>query len=217
MITYSGIQVEAIGMKCQGTPTPLDIAVHAGRICRFGGAIWMPLLPHLVLVGLLAYKRSSSVANLLWGFLHDAHETITCDVPKPFKCDCMRQEQAAIDKRLFDLYHGDLNSEVHHSMIDFDLIKECDLIACDLEAVTLRLPGYAELIPSRPPLELSDLRLFQNIQHSPFYTNSIRGLDSAGVCLFASALKFALKGNLTAFVASVHGWDLLGPWRMNGF
>ncbi|MBK8810670.1 MAG: hypothetical protein IPN69_08050 [Acidobacteria bacterium] len=146
MITYSGIQVEAIGMKCQGTPTPLDIAVHAGRICRFGGAIWMPLLPHLVLVGLLAYKRSSSVANLLWGFLHDAHETITCDVPKPFKCDCMRQEQAAIDKRLFDLYHGDLNSEVHHSMIDFDLIKECDLIACDLEAVILNLPGYAELI-----------------------------------------------------------------------
>jgi hypothetical protein len=32
MITYSGIHIQKIG-GADGTPTPRDIAVHAGRIC----------------------------------------------------------------------------------------------------------------------------------------------------------------------------------------
>lgn len=47
MITHSGVHIQKIG-GADGTPTAMDIAVHAGRICRFGGAVWYPLLPHLI-------------------------------------------------------------------------------------------------------------------------------------------------------------------------
>lgn len=84
MITFSGQHIQRIDQTEHGTPTPIDIAVHAGRICRFGGAVWAPLLAHLMFVGLLAYKRSGKIENFIWGLLHDAHEVVTSDVPRPF-------------------------------------------------------------------------------------------------------------------------------------
>jgi hypothetical protein len=44
MITQSGVHIQTIG-GAAGTPTAMDIAVHAGRLCRFGGSVWYPLLP----------------------------------------------------------------------------------------------------------------------------------------------------------------------------
>lgn len=145
MITNSGVHIQKIGQPEQGTPTPTDIAVHAGRICRFGGAVWAPLLAHLVFVGLLAYKRSGSIHNFIWGLLHDAHEIVTSDVPRPFKCDCMRIEQDALDVRLLERYFPYIPLGTYDQGIDFDLIKQCDHDACDIEAVELGLPGFADL------------------------------------------------------------------------
>lgn len=213
MITHSGVHIQKVG-GAEGTPTPTDIAVHAGRICRFGGAVWYPLLPHLVFVGLMAWRRSHKIENLVWGFLHDAHEAVTSDVPRPFKCDCMRTEQAAIDNRiLLEWFTSNFISN-----IDWDLIHACDIDACDIEAVQLRLPGYAEVTKShgvqydamRPDLyaDANDVWLFNAIQHSSFFYDTHLS-DSHAVQTFANALRYAKIGNWDAVKEKVRNWRLL--------
>ncbi len=212
MITYSGVHIQKIG-GVEGTPTPLDIAVHSGRICRYGGAIWYPLLPHLVLVGLLAYRRSGLIANLLWGFLHDAHEAITSDVPRPFKCDCMRKEQSAIDLRLL----AEWFSPEFQLSIDFDLIKQCDTDALHIEAVELGLPGFAEIELKYASdycdektiySKTEDVEMFHRLLKSPLFLDTIQGTESRGVRMFASVLVQARVNALIA-LEMVEDWKLL--------
>lgn len=213
MITQSGVHIQTIGGEC-GTPTSQDIAVHAGRLCRFGGAVWYPLLPHLLFVGLLAYKYSGSWPDLLWGFLHDAHECVTNDIPRPFKCDCMRREQAAIDERLIARYFGPRAHLINHS-----LIKECDRDACDIEAVELGLPNYREAVVNqrlgqrtdKPTMIFEseeDLALFRRILSSPFSQGTISA-SSGGVCAFADLLELGRAGRGEALVASVKSWGFV--------
>jgi hypothetical protein len=214
VITQSGVHIQKIG-GVEGTPTAEDIAVHAGRICRFGGAIWYPLLPHLIFVGLMAYKRSGNIANMLWGFLHDAHEVATSDVPRPFKCNCMRKEQTALDNRLLRVY---FNRHKDARVIDFDLIKQCDIEACHIEAVQLGVPGFAETelkysssytgathIHDAP----EDVELFNRIMSRSFGKNTIQGRESLGVALFSEALQFAEVGDYDGFLDAVIDWGLL--------
>ena len=217
MITQSGVHIQKIG-GADGTPTPMDIAVHSGRICRFGGCVWYPLLPHLVFVGLMAYRRTNNVYNLLWGFLHDAHEVSTSDVPQPFKCDCMRIEQNAIDTRLIKEYFGDSYFE-RIAFIDFKVIKQCDHDACDIEAVELGVPGFAEIeirhtkdYRQRTAIhdDHDDLMLFQRIKSSVFFGDTIRGEESLGVQRFAKALSLAARKNYDEFLDEVLNWGLLG-------
>lgn len=212
MITHSGIHIQCIGGE-SGTPTASDIAIHAGRLCRFGGAVWYPLLPHLVTVGLLAYKRSGEWANLLWGFLHDAHECITGDTPKPFKCDCMRQEQAALDERILNRFMG-IEAK---PLIDFDLIHECDLDACDIEAIELGVPGYQEIVATHAAAysqrkeihsDPKDLALFRRILASHFNKNTIFA-DSIGVRAFQDVLTLAENHKCNAFLCAVESWGIL--------
>jgi hypothetical protein len=186
----------------------MDIAVHAGRLCRFGGAVWYPLLPHLVFVGLLAYRRSGKLFNCLWGFLHDAHECVTADVPRPFKCDCMRREQLAIDARIVERFVGD-------EVIDYNLIKTCDLDACDMEAVTLGLPGYREVkarakdsyqaYQADVHSDAAEIDLLNRILNGPFYQNTISA-QSVGVQKFAQALIYAERRNWKALESSIRRW-----------
>jgi hypothetical protein len=214
MITYSGIHVQKIG-GADGTPTPTDIAVHAGRLCRFGGSVWYPLLPHLVFVGLMAYRRSSSIPNLLWGFLHDAHETITGDVPRPFKCDCMRREQYAIDLRLYNDF-----MKLSEILVDHDLIKQCDIDACDIEAMELGVPNYKAITTAcgsngdmayhhELHADKDDQKLFRRIRQSPFMESTLYGEASNGVRRFAHALTLAKVEDYDNFFNVVKGWDLL--------
>lgn len=213
MITYSGVHIQKIG-GVEGVPTPLDIAVHSGRICRYGGAIWYPLLPHLVFVGLMAYRRSGIVQDLLWGFLHDAHECVTSDVPRPFKCDCMREEQKALDLRLFTEYEGIIGNI---SNIDFDLIKECDKHALHIEAVELGLPGFSEVELKYATDYLGekeiysgreDVELFRAILQSPFFGDTHYD-GCRGVSMFSHALQKALDGDTQEFLYNVESWELL--------
>lgn len=210
MITYSGVHVQTIGGEC-GTPTALDIAVHAGRLCRFGGAVWYPLLPHLIFVGLLAYRRSGMLIQGLWGFLHDAHECVTADVPRPFKCDCMRREQAAIDRRIVERFVG----YEREPLIDYELIKRCDLDACDIEAVELGLPEYREVkaraadsyraYQTDVHSDEVEIELLRQILAGPFYNNTTCA-NSLGVQVFAQALTLAEKRDLSALQVMVEKW-----------
>lgn len=214
LITQSGVHIQTTG-GAAGTPTAQDIAVHAGRLCRFGGAVWYPLLPHLVLVGLLAYRRSGLLMNLLWGFLHDAHETVTGDVPRPFKCDCMRREQSALDRRILDRFIG-LEAE---PLIDYKLINECDHDACDLEAIELGLPGYHEIATAhaaayrraRPNVihtDSDDLILLRRILRSPFNNETIYA-GTVGVQNFAYVLELAQARKRDDIILAVEAWGLL--------
>jgi hypothetical protein len=217
MITYSGIHIQKIG-GADGTPTPLDIAVHAGRLCRFGGAVWYPLLPHLVFVGLLAYRRSgklSSVRNMMWGFLHDAHECVTGDIPRPFKCNCMRTEQEAIDERLLAEYFD----EDDRYAINFELIKKCDIDACDIEATSLGVKNY-EAITTAAAVNgdhvyhhqlhknTDDQQLFNRILESPFY--GATNYDGCiGVSAFTRMLEKAKAGEWNEVICNVESWGLI--------
>lgn len=211
MITYTGVHIQKIGGEC-GTPTATDIAVHAGRICRFGGAVWYPLLPHLVFVGLMAYRRSESVPNLLWGFLHDAHEIATSDVPRPFKCDCMRREQEAIDDRIFEKFFAGEEDP------DWKLVKECDIDAAHIEAVQLGVPGFAETelkyatdYTGRDSIhdDAEDVALFNRIMNSSFGHWATIYPASLAVKMFTDALTFAERGEYKAFLKEVESWRLL--------
>lgn len=139
MITYSGIRV------APGTtemPAPIDLAVHMGRITRFGGAIWSPLLMHSVLVGELTWAALRARGGELdlntwaWSLLHDAHEAITGEIPRPWKTSSMKDHQHQLDYLLQKAYKLD------PLKIDFKLIKQLDEKALILEGVELRLPHF---------------------------------------------------------------------------
>lgn len=206
IITFSGIHIQKLGMEAQGTPTAMDIAVHAGRICRFGGAVWYPLLPHLVFVGMLAHRRGANLATVAWGFLHDAHEIATSDVPRPFKCDCMRREQDAIDERIESKFLPTLKP----GEINFQLIKQCDIDACHIEAVQLGVPGFAETelkhskdYTGRDKIhnDEDDIALFHGIMRSAFGSlDVIKGRESVGVRCFAMLLDAIKDGSFELII-----------------
>jgi hypothetical protein len=208
MITQSGVHIQKIG-GVEGTPTATDIAVHAGRICRFGGAVWSPLLAHLIFVGFMAYRRSGNGANLLWGFLHDAHEAVTGEVPRPFKCDCMRAEQQAIDMRLYNRF-----MQWSGILVDRDLIKQCDIEACHIEAMKLGVPGFAEIEIKHSKEytgateiydDIADKELFQQLRGSEFW-HALDGMESYGVQVFAKALQLAENRQYNNLMHYVGSW-----------
>jgi len=214
MITQSGVHIQKQGGET-GTPTAEDIAVHMGRICRYGGAVWYTLLPHSIFVGLMAYRRSGDVQNLVWGLLHDAHEVVTSDVPRPFKCQCMKDEQTFIDQRIYEKF---CLHETFPTPINMALIKQCDKDALHIEAAELRLPGFAEIELKYAKDYLNeteiyngdeDRYLFQRIKNSVFHKNTIYGMESAGVRMFAEVLREAEKGNYRLAKRIVDGWGLL--------
>ncbi len=210
MITQSGIHIQKIG-GAAGTPSVEDIAVHSARICRFGGAVWYSLLQHLVFVGLLANRRGASCDTLAWAFLHDAHEIATSDVPRPFKCDCMRTEQDAIDARLMAAFRID------HSLVDHNLIKQCDDDACDIEAVVLGVPGFSEIEMAHTKAyrnrtaiysDLSDTKLFNAVLRVFGDIRNVYGMDGPGVARFAWLL-YAIedRGDTTILQDFCFTWE----------
>ena len=214
MITYSGVHIQKIG-GAAGIPTPEDIAVQSARICRFGGSVWYPLMPHLIFVGLLAYKRSGNIANFIWGVLHDAHEVATSDVPRPFKCDCMRLEQDAIDKRLLDHYLPDWIKWHNDGDLDFDLIKQCDHDACDIEAVELNLPGFAEIEIAHTKdyrnrkavyTDADDVKLFHTARLTYGRSDAVKGLDHFSTSAFARLLTNIEKQEFEAVKTWIDSW-----------
>lgn len=210
MITQSGVHIQKIG-GATGTPTSTDIVVHAGRICRYGGAIWNPLLPHLVFVGMLASRRGANYETTAWSFMHDSHECVTGEVPRPFKCECMRREQKAIDERLIVEYGLD------PSQIDFALVKQCDIDACHIEAVELGLPGFAETEIKHSAgytgateiyAKREDVALFHGILRSPFYyADIVEDPHACGAEHMVNLLELIRTGDREAFAEHVAGWE----------
>lgn len=189
-----------------GTPTSEDIAVQSGRVCRVAGAVWSPLMSHLVFVGLLTWLRSFNVADLVWGLLHDAHEIVTSDIPIPFKCRCMSAEQSLIDDRLLDVYLGEMRFDV-----DFELVKRADYDAADIELVELGLIGYPKLrVAQRSEALYNDptaKQIFYNIKSSPFYMNTTQ--PGAGSERLTRILEFARNRQYERVIVEMYDWNLI--------
>lgn len=142
MLTYSGINIEPKG---DTAPAPEDLAVHMGRICQFGGAVWFNLLSHSIIVGELAYKDGcladvspceNHLTHWAWAMLHDAHEVVTQDIPRGWKTADMKIHQGLLDIRIARRYGINL------SRINSQLIKRCDRRAVEIQAYVLGLKNY---------------------------------------------------------------------------
>lgn len=112
-------------------PSLGDIAVSLSRLPRFAGhtrGFWSVLDHTLFVVELARSAASASPFNFPFiepeqrralmrlALFHDAHETITADIPSPFKTSDMKYEQHLLDVRLFDRYN------VRTESTDLDLV-----------------------------------------------------------------------------------------------
>lgn len=111
ILTHSGRRV---GVR-EGVPSLRDIAISLSRMPRFSGhgRVWWSVLDHSLYVSHLAESTGRELwpnspnmprALALAGLLHDAHESMTCDVPTPFKDTWLRAAQGDMDIRLMDAY-----------------------------------------------------------------------------------------------------------------
>ena len=133
--TFKGI-VTASGREVSlenGVPCITDIALSLSRQPRFGGHTrrWWTVLDHSLFCEELADHYAEKMhldanqarALRLAALLHDAHESLTADVPSPFKSFGLNARQATFDRRLFDSYFpgGHAAFRAFHPIVkDFD-------------------------------------------------------------------------------------------------
>lgn len=140
MLTATGTRITPDN---ENVPSPYDIAVGMGRICRYGGAIWVSLLAHSVLVGELV-RRALNAENVLeadletwaWALLHDAHEVVMGEIPRPWKTSARKVQEASFDVRLAGAFGLELDG-VHR-----EIIHQADDLALRCEAVVMALPEF---------------------------------------------------------------------------
>lgn len=200
MITFSGIRVapDAIAV-----PNPIDIAVAMARITRFGGAIWTPLLAHTVLVGELCWRALAArgadfdFETFAWSLLHDAHEVVTGEIPRPWKSKDMKGHQHNLDARIGLLYH------VNPVSVDYELVKKCDERSLLIEATVLNLPGFRESYEERdlkgdkfPEIPGDEVTLGHRVLNSEFrHLDVFEPMSMKSVTGFASVLEAIRAGD----------------------
>ena len=107
-ITYTGNEVAP---NNNNSPHLTDIAVQLGRIVRFAGALepWWSVLHHVIVCKELIthepeyHKLTEEGQKLaeLHALLHDAHESITSDIPKAWKNEGNKKAQEDLDIRIW--------------------------------------------------------------------------------------------------------------------
>lgn len=137
MMTRSGVDIRPFN---DAAPPIEDIALSLSRQPRFGGhAIrpWSVAEHSMVCAGLV--KGSKRLE--LYALLHDAHESVTADVPTTWKTDEIRMAQRELDKRIFkSLGIPPMSDSTRH------LIKQIDHEVLLAEAKVVGPPGAYERI-----------------------------------------------------------------------
>ncbi len=139
MLTHEGRLVLQSNTE---SPTIGDVAYHLGKIIRFGGACegWWTVLQHSLVCHDLAlnyaeqneYKLEAKTLLALHMLLHDAHESITSDIPSTWKSSEMKTYQKDLDKRIYQSLC--LSPPSEH---DLKVIAEIDEKALIAEAFTI--------------------------------------------------------------------------------
>lgn len=203
MITQSGLR---IAPENDAVPTAGDIAVAMGRITRFAGAVWCPLIAHSILVAELVLQElrrragGGAVDGLptwAWALLHDAHETVTGEICRPWKPDQAKEAQKKLDARISKAFQVDLE------LVDRALVKAMDERALVLEAEVLGLPGFREIYvrvelggsaDAYPLLEVGEILLTSHLHRSAFGSIYTIQYGAPAVTLFASVLEVLRQG-----------------------
>lgn len=104
MITITGVEVNPGG---ETAPTLYDIGYGLAAVIRFGGHVRRPwsVLEHSYACAYYAEYCGDGPIVQLHALIHDAHECITGDIPRPWKTDDMRLLQAELDRRIYTV-HG---------------------------------------------------------------------------------------------------------------
>jgi hypothetical protein len=114
-LTYTGRSIKPDNVA---HPSLIDIAVSLSRQPRFAGHCrrWWSVLDH-TLFGDDLLRGEFGELRLSW-LLHDAHESITGDVPTTFKTESLRWQQQHLDSRIFGAYYsGELGVEGWQSTV----------------------------------------------------------------------------------------------------
>ena len=100
MITFTGISVM---MDNEEAPNLTDIAVSLGRLPRFCGHTlqWWPVLAHSLAVYDILNEVGARTETLLYGLLHDAHESVFGDIPRTWKTPLYKDLGKSLDSRIF--------------------------------------------------------------------------------------------------------------------
>ena len=106
MVTYSGVRIEPtdkFGGSFSGVPSLTDIVLGLGRAARFGGHTtrWWTVLLHSLVCAQIAERIGLNKIVQFHCLMHDAHESVTSDVPAFFKPAYMKEQQEFIDARLY--------------------------------------------------------------------------------------------------------------------
>lgn len=137
----------------------------------------------------ISQKLSKPAIVQLWSLWHDAHESVTGDIPTTWKTPDIRTAQHDLDERFMD-YLG-----IAPSLADIADVSAVDRIAFLAESWVLGPPGIKEWAGlDRPPLFIGAVRAIARAYKNPINTN---GLISTGVRRFAyetdSLLQIVLK------------------------
>lgn len=115
------------------TPSPLEIAIVTGRICRYAGNLPCSLLTHIMVGARLVWYmmraelEEARLETFCWWMLHDSHEVITGDFVFEHT-EAMLKWQAEIDAATAAVYG------INPMLVDEDVIHKVDLYCRWLEA-----------------------------------------------------------------------------------
>jgi hypothetical protein len=128
MLTHSGLSICPNELAL---PTPHDVAIQMGRITRYGGAIWCPLLFHSLLVARMVADDSDAMTTT-WALFHDAHEIVLGEIPHPWKCCETRADYETDLDQLFQEALGLSYNDINHLEV-----KQADRAAVHVERLVL--------------------------------------------------------------------------------
>jgi 5'-deoxynucleotidase YfbR-like HD superfamily hydrolase len=137
MTTYSGKMIT----RESGSPTLNDIMLSLRRIPRFAGHTsedWS-VLQHTLFVHQLVQPvtRGSALYHCisLLTLIHDFHESITSDIPKPWVTDDIKEFQADLDRRILFSVGASFHMPPEMVQLAQSYVRNADLRALHAEAV----------------------------------------------------------------------------------
>jgi hypothetical protein len=186
MITYSGVRIEPtdkFGGQFSGVPSLTDIVLGLGRAARFAGQTtrWWPVLLHSLVCAEIAKRMGMHNRMQFYCLMHDAHESVTSDVPAFFKPAELKNQQELIDDRLYT----SLGIE-HPSLFHRMAIGVVDDMALRAEAFVYGPPA---IMAHLSPPAIGDVRIVEKIGAQFPGASDTDGLESPGAVAFLRVFK----------------------------
>lgn len=130
MIDMSGFHHSPENVR---VPSPREIAIVLGRLCRYAGNLPCSVLSHVMIGAPLVWgrvrggPRDTAKMTFAWWMLHDAHEAVTGDFAS-HKSEDVEAWQEIIDHAIAEKY------QIDFAEVQWSIIKEVDLLTRYLEA-----------------------------------------------------------------------------------